>query len=148
MDRGKSEGFTLIELLIVVAIIGIIASMAIPNLMNAVDRGKQKRTMADLRVIGTAIDSYSIDHSHYPAAGTIVGLAAQLTPDYLPRPILTDGWSKGFIISSTAAQYTVCSGGKDGGLCSGDGSGPTSLFNDSITYTNGNFVQWPEGKQR
>jgi general secretion pathway protein G len=58
MTKRNQKGFTLIELLIVVAIIGIIAAIAIPNLLNAIDRGKQKRTMADLRSIGTAVESY------------------------------------------------------------------------------------------
>ena len=51
----KERGFTLIELLIVVAIIGIIAAIAIPNLLNAIHRGRQKRTMADMRTVATAI---------------------------------------------------------------------------------------------
>src|SRR6266704_329694 len=62
----KEKGFTLIELLIVVAIIGIIAAIAIPNLLNAIDRGKQKRTMADERSIGTAVESYAVDNNFYP----------------------------------------------------------------------------------
>ena len=70
MNRN-AKGFTLIELLIVVAIIGIIAAIAIPNLLNAIDRGKQKRTMADLRSMGTAIEEYSIDNNFYPVATTV-----------------------------------------------------------------------------
>ena len=66
----KQKGFTLIELLIVVAIIGIIAAIAIPNLLNAIDRGKQKRTMADMRSIGTAVESYAVDNNVYPVAAS------------------------------------------------------------------------------
>ena len=81
-NRGQ-KGFTLIELLIVVAIIGIIAAIAIPNLLSAVQRGKQKRTMGDMRTLGSAIMAYNIDNSQYPlqpALGNISGVEQYLQP--------------------------------------------------------------------
>ncbi len=56
------KGFTLIELLIVVAIIGILAAIAIPNFMNAQVRAKIGRVYSDLRSIHTAIEMYSVDN--------------------------------------------------------------------------------------
>src|SRR5258706_6315610 len=67
----KGKGFTLVELLVVLAIIGIILAMGIPSLMNALQRAKQKRSMADIRGIATAIESYAIDYRNYPPAAML-----------------------------------------------------------------------------
>ncbi len=62
----NNSGFTLIELLIVVAIIGILAAIAVPNFLNAQVKAKIARVEADMRSLATAIESYNIDNNHYP----------------------------------------------------------------------------------
>ena len=149
MIRRKERGFTLIELLIVVAIIGIIAAIAIPNLLNAIDRGKQKRTMADLRSIGTAVESYSIDNNQYPIAADIATLAGLVEPVYIRNTPQVDGWNGEVKATCIAVEYTVCSEGKDkAGNCTADALGQRNDFDDSITFANGQFVTWPEGMQQ
>lgn len=63
------KGFTLIELLIVVAIIGILAAIAVPNFMNARVRAKMTKARADMRALGTAVEMYGVDHGVYPCDG-------------------------------------------------------------------------------
>ena len=63
------KAFTLIELLIVVAIIGLLAAIAIPNFLSAQIRAKASRVKADHRTIATALEMYSVDNNLYPPEG-------------------------------------------------------------------------------
>ena len=145
--KRNARGFTLIELLIVVAIIGIIAAIAIPNLHNASDRGKQKRTMADLRTIGTAMEQYAVDNNVYPVAATAAALAPTVQPTYVKLMPQNDGWSYTFQVDSTASSYTLWSFGKDG---TGNTCDPllTNTFAEQICFVNGQFLRYPQGTQQ
>jgi type II secretion system protein G len=147
MLNRNSKGFTLIELLIVVAIIGIIAAIAIPNLLNAIDRGKQKRTMADLRSIGTAVESYAVDNNVYPVAANAAALLPSVQPVYIKSMPSADGWSNAFQVDSVTTQYTMFSQGKDGATntCA---AAQTNTFNDDICFVNGQFIRYPAGSQQ
>ena len=66
--RRDGKGFTLIELLIVVAIIGVLAAIAIPNLLSAQKRAKVSRALADAKTIVSQTQLYYNDNNAYPAA--------------------------------------------------------------------------------
>lgn len=63
---SNSRGFTLIELLIVVAIIGILAAIAIPNFLQAQTRAKVANAKSDLRTVAVAMEAYFVDYDSYP----------------------------------------------------------------------------------
>ncbi len=161
--KKRESGFTLIELLIVIAIIGILAAIAIPNLLNAVQRGKQKRSMSDMRALATAIEAYAVDNNIYPnatastCAGGIfttstVALStasfSNLSPTYIANAPKTDGWGNFFQYGSDGPgnNYMILSAGRDKSS-SGVFCGTTTNFNDDIVYSDGTFIQWPEGTQ-
>ncbi len=62
----RLQGFTLIELLIVVAIIGILAAIAVPNFLNAQVRAKVARSEAEIRNLKNTLESFFIDNNQYP----------------------------------------------------------------------------------
>jgi type II secretion system protein G len=64
---SKRDGFTLIEMLVVIALIGILASIAVPNFLKAKDKAKEAETKANLHVIQVALERYATDHrGSYP----------------------------------------------------------------------------------
>lgn len=62
----RLQGFTLIELLIVVAIIGILAAIAVPNFLNAQVRAKVARAESEIRSLKNSLESFFIDNNQYP----------------------------------------------------------------------------------
>ena len=144
----RSRGFTLIELLIVVAVIGVLAAIAIPNLVNAIQRSRQSKTMADMRMIGEGAEAYQNDHSFYPLIdnGTAVDLAPHLQI-YIQKFNDLDGWSLPIRYDSDGTHYTMVSTGADGVDTLPWSAGPTSTFEADIVFADGNFFQWPEGRQ-
>ena len=57
----KTRGFTLVEIMIVVAIIALLASIAVPGFLRARKRSQASRILNDLRLIDSALDQYAIE---------------------------------------------------------------------------------------
>jgi len=149
----KQQGFTIVELLIVIIIIAILGVIALPQFLNAQDRGKQSQTIANLRNIASAMALYHADENEYPVASTIGSLKSVLEDIYMEIVPTLDGWNNEFYVDSSSLEYTMGSCGKSTTSCSsltlinGVG-GSTNNFTDDIIIRNGSFIQYPVGVQQ
>jgi prepilin-type N-terminal cleavage/methylation domain-containing protein len=165
--RNRQKGFTLIELLIVVAIIGIIAALLIPNFLDALQKAKQKRTVADVRNTGTAMFSWLTDQVGAAAAGasaTVVmgsygssmggaALGSILVPQYMQEVPVADGWKTAYEYYLKTASpldpqvMAIRSLGRDktaeGTSYSVTSFDPTN-YDEDIVWADGFFVRWPQ----
>ena len=142
---------------VVVAFIGILSAIAIPNLLTAMQRSKQKRTMADMRTLATAVEAYETDTRTYPSAQELDGA---LVPKYIRVLPKLDGWGKPLRYDcwnksgqGPCDTYTIASAGKDGSFEQDSLRAyprepvATTKFDSDIVYSDGEFLEYPEGVQ-
>jgi len=87
----RKQGFTLIELLIVVAIIGILAAIAVPNFLNAQTRAKIARIEGDFKAIATALEMYRMDNGRYISRANNISWPRRFFPLTTPISYLSQG---------------------------------------------------------
>jgi len=113
----KTKGFTLIELLIVVAIIGILAALLIPNIMSAIQRGRQKGTMGDIHTLATNLTDYITENGSFGNNTKDWDTISQgdldfLVPFYAKKYPLYDKWGHSLYIglgATSAEGYELTS---------------------------------------
>ncbi len=64
---GRATGFTLVEVLVVVVILGILAAVVVPRVMDQPDRAKVVKTSTDIQALVTALNMYRLDNNQYPS---------------------------------------------------------------------------------
>ncbi len=101
----RKKGFTLIELLIVVAIIGILAGIAIPNFLASRTKAKISRAFADMRAIANALEMYYLDEGSYPTTATATELTTRKYISSIPKDPFGGGRNTNTTIDGNANGF-------------------------------------------
>jgi general secretion pathway protein G len=124
----NSQGFTLIELMVVMVILGILAGMIVPRIMDRPEEARRTKAAVDIQALGQALQLYKLDNGRYPT--TDQGLQALVeapsvgrlakkwrTGGYLDKSTVPkDPWDNEYIYISPGlhGDYDLISYGPDG----------------------------------
>lgn len=121
--RQRERGFTLLEMMVVVMIIGLLAAMVVPNLLKNKGRADQKKSVADIVALESAIDMFNLDNNRYPNENEgLQVLVASMSNDisgYIKR-IPKDPWGNDYFYRNPGSHgaidiYTLGQDHQEGG---------------------------------
>lgn len=120
--KRDEKGFTLIELMVVIAIIGLLIAIVVPDLIKTREEATIEATKASLRGIQSALELYYTRYKYYPTT-----LPTLITEGYLQEGADTDPWGRKLSYQpvveggqALASNYLLASSGKDGRQGSAD----------------------------
>lgn len=119
----RPGGFTLLELLVVMVIIGLLASLVVPQYFSQIGKSNTKIARAQIEALGQALDQYRLDMGSYPSSAQ--GLSALRQPPgeqpqwrgpYLKRDVPNDPWGRPYLYKQPGqhGEYDLSSLGADG----------------------------------
>ncbi|HDR2845618.1 TPA: type II secretion system major pseudopilin GspG [Enterobacter sichuanensis] len=126
------RGFTLMELMVVIVILGVLASLVVPNLMGNKDRADRQKAVSDIVALENALDMYKLDNHRYPTtdqgldalvvAPTLAPLAENYNPEGYIRRLPADPWGNEYVLISPGEHgaIDISSTGPDGEIGTAD----------------------------
>lgn len=126
VSAQRQRGFTLLEIMVVIVIMGILASLVVPNLMGNKERADRQKAVSDIVALENALDMYKLDNHRYPTSEQ--GLDALVKkPEFDPLPqnyrkdgyikrLPTDPWGGAYLLVTPGehGEYDLFSAGQDG----------------------------------
>ena len=120
--NAMQAGFTLIEIMVVVVIIGILASVVVPRIMDNPDKARTAKAKNDIRALESAMDLYRLDNFTYPT--TDEGLDALVNaPSSAPtnwkqggyiKKLNNDPWGNEYLYDNDGGNIVIYTYGADG----------------------------------
>lgn len=142
MRQQRQRGFTLLEIMVVIVILGILASLVVPNLMGNKEKADHQKVVSDIVALESALDMYKLDNSRYPT--TEQGLQALVTkPSAQPEPrsYPQGGYIRRLPQDPWGTDYQLLSPGQHGQL------DVFSYGPDGIPDTEDDIGNWTIGKK-
>lgn len=115
----KQRGFTLLEIMVVIVIIGVLASLVVPNLMGNKEKADKQKAVSDIVALENALDMYKLDNHHYPTtnqgleslveAPTLPPLAANYNKEGYIKRLPADPWGNDYVLVILVNMvHTIC----------------------------------------
>jgi general secretion pathway protein G len=111
----KNKGFTLLEMMVVIVILGILASMVVPNLMGSQDKANLQKAVSDINALETSLSMYKLDNYNYPSTEQgLEALTNETDIEPLPRRFPEEGYVKRLPQDPWGNDYQLLNPGENG----------------------------------
>ena len=110
-----AKGFTLLEVMVVIVILGILASMVVPNLMGNKDKADMQKAVSDVIALETSLKFYKMDNYDYPTTEQgLEALVDETDVEPLPRRFPEEGYVPRLPKDPWGEEYLLLNPGENG----------------------------------